>query len=89
MGTKTKSPNTGLDAEVHQPKYYMQWDGMEPFTFFMLNDVPFAEATVCKYILRWRKKNGVQDLEKAKRVIDMMIDLHRNRNKYQPERTAL
>lgn len=28
-------------------------------------DIPYLEATASKYVVRWRKKNGVEDLEKA------------------------
>ena len=40
----------------------------------MENNIPFAEANVVKYVMRWRDKNGIQDLEKAKRYIDMIIE---------------
>ena len=33
----------------------------------------FAQANVVKYVLRWQKKNGVQDLEKARYYIDRLI----------------
>jgi hypothetical protein len=74
---------------VFRPDHYTQYRGMEPFTFLFLNDVPFAEASVVKYVLRWRTKNGVEDLQKARRIIDMMIELEQNREKYLPERRCL
>jgi len=30
---------------------------------------------VIKYISRWRKKNGIADLEKAKHYIELLIEL--------------
>ena len=33
----------------------------------------FAQANVIKYVLRWQKKNGVQDLEKARYYLDRLI----------------
>ena len=75
---------------VYRPPHYAQYaDGMEPMTFFLLNNLPFAEASVCKYVLRWRKKNGIEDLRKAMRVIEMMIELEENRDKYKPQRSML
>jgi len=74
---------------VFRPAHYTQWKGMEPFTFFMLNNVPFAEANVCKYVLRWRAKNGIEDLNKAKRIIDMMIELETHSADYTPKKTCL
>lgn len=32
-----------------------------------------AQANVVKYVLRWQKKNGVQDLEKARFYLDRLI----------------
>lgn len=73
---------------VFRPKHYTQWK-IEPFTFLMLNRVPFAEASVCKYVLRWRKKNGLEDLKKAKRIIDMMIEMTINKEDYIAKKTCL
>ena len=33
----------------------------------------FAQANVIKYVLRWQKKNGVQDLEKVRYYLDRLI----------------
>ena len=62
---------------------------MEPWTFIMLNNIPFAEGSIIKYVMRWCKKDGIQDLQKAKRIIDMLIELEENREKYIPEKTCL
>ena len=32
-----------------------------------------CQANVIKYVLRWQKKNGVQDLEKARYYLDRLI----------------
>lgn len=74
---------------VYHPPHYTQYKGMEPFTFLMLNEIPFAEGSVIKYVLRWKQKNGIEDLQKARRVIDMMIELETNKEKYLPEVRAL
>lgn len=34
----------------------------------------FCEASAIKYLVRWRKKGGVQDLEKAIHYINMLIE---------------
>jgi hypothetical protein len=36
------------------------------------------EGNVIKYVSRWRKKNGIADLEKAKHYIDLLIELETN-----------
>ena len=49
---------------------------IQPIEFIYFNNIPFLEANVIKYIVRWKEKNGVQDLEKAKHYIDLLIDLN-------------
>ncbi len=73
---------------VFRPKHYTQY-AIEPFTFLMLNKVPFAEGNVIKYVMRWRQKNGIEDLQKAKRVLDMMIEMETNTHLYQPKKSCL
>lgn len=35
--------------------------------------VPFAEGNIMKYIFRWREKDGLRDLQKAKIYLDALI----------------
>ena len=35
--------------------------------------VPFAEGNIMKYVFRWREKNGLRDLHKAKIYLDALI----------------
>ena len=42
---------------------YQLWD------FIHDNNIPFLVGSAMKYIHRWRSKNGVQDLEKAKHYL--------------------
>lgn len=35
--------------------------------------VPFAEGNIMKYIFRWREKDGLRDLQKAKVYLDALI----------------
>jgi|TARA_R100000030_G_scaffold14368_1_gene9484 hypothetical protein len=46
---------------------------IEPFDYIHDNDMGFAEGNVVKYITRWKYKDGLQDLYKAKRYIEMLI----------------
>lgn len=58
---------------VENPEHYDQYR-IEPYFFLVANNVPFAEGNVIKYVLRWRKKNGIEDLKKARRCIDLLIE---------------
>lgn len=48
---------------------------IQPIEYIVKNDIPFLEGNVIKYVSRWRKKNGVADLEKAKHYIELLIEL--------------
>jgi hypothetical protein len=54
----------------HYKKYKIQ-----PVEYVHANSIPFIEGSIIKYVTRWRDKNGVKDLEKAKHFIDLLIDL--------------
>lgn len=47
--------------------------------FCHVNNIPFAEGSAIKYLCRWRKKNGVEDLKKARHLIDMLIELEESK----------
>jgi len=76
------------DNRVFRPSHYSKWT-MEPMTFLALNNVSFLEGCVIKYVMRWRDKNGIEDLQKARRVIDMMIEMEENRQDYIAKKTCL
>lgn len=48
---------------------------IEPIEYIEANNLGFSEANVVKYVTRWRKKNGVEDLRKARFYIDRLIEL--------------
>ena len=52
---------------------------IQPVDFILENNIPFCEGNVIKYISRWKQKNGIEDLLKARHYIDMLI-AHTERN---------
>lgn len=54
--------------------HYVEFD-IQPVEFIHKNNVPFIEGCVIKYILRHRRKNGREDLLKAKHFIDILLEL--------------
>lgn len=50
---------------------------IQPFEYIHKNGIGFAEGSVIKYVSRWRKKGGIQDLEKARHVIDLLMEMER------------
>jgi len=53
----------------HYKKYKIQ-----PVEFIVKNNIGFVEGNVIKYVLRFKEKGGVLDLEKAKHYIELLID---------------
>jgi hypothetical protein len=47
---------------------------IQPAEFIIKNDMGFAEGNVIKYVSRWRKKGGVDDLRKARHYLDLLIE---------------
>lgn len=61
------------DPSIHRPVHYTKY-AIEPIEFIMKNGLDFETGNVVKYVLRWKDKDGVRDLKKAKRYIEMMIE---------------
>lgn len=47
---------------------------IQPFDYITANGIGWAEGCAIKYLTRWRDKDGVQDLRKARHFIDMLIE---------------
>jgi len=48
---------------------------IQPAEYIYANNMGFFEGNVLKYISRWKQKNGIADLQKAKHYIDLLIEL--------------
>ena len=53
------------------PDYYARYD-IEPISFIMRNNIPYAEGNVIKYVLRHDMKGGKEDIDKAIRYLEMI-----------------
>lgn len=62
-----------LDTQVGG-NHYKQFE-IQPVEFCQRNKLGFCESSVIKYITRWKFKDGMKDLEKAKHFIDMLIEI--------------
>jgi hypothetical protein len=52
--------------------------GIQPLDYIRANGLGFEEGNILKYITRWRSKGGVQDLEKARHYLDLLIEYEEN-----------
>lgn len=51
---------------------------IQPIEYIQANDLSYCEANVVKYVSRWKSKNGVEDLLKAKHYIELLIESHQD-----------
>jgi len=49
---------------------------IQPIEFIEKNGLGFSEGNVIKYVCRHKRKNGKEDLLKARHYIDLLIELH-------------
>lgn len=48
---------------------------IQPVEYIFKNNLGYFEGCVIKYVTRWKDKGGVQDLEKAKHFLELLIEL--------------
>jgi len=53
--------------------YFQHWDMVALF------DLDYFQGQITKYIMRWRAKNGIEDLEKAQHYLEKYIEIERAR----------
>jgi hypothetical protein len=69
----TEKSTSALDVQISGNHY--RGFAIQPVTFIHANNLPFIEGNCIKYLMRWRDKGGVKDLEKVKHYIDLLIEL--------------
>ena len=47
---------------------------IQPIEYILANDLSFIEGNIIKYVTRYKRKNGMQDLLKAKHYLDILIN---------------
>jgi hypothetical protein len=60
--------------QVEHPTHYNV--GIEVWDYTTSHNLDFLEGNVVKYVTRWRHKNGMQDLYKAKQYLDKLIEVN-------------
>ena len=53
--------------------------GIQPIEYILANNLDFCEGNVIKYVSRWRHKNHLEDLLKAKHYLEFLIERERER----------
>ena len=47
---------------------------IQPWEVIQRGDLDFWEGNVIKYVMRYRAKNGLEDLKKARHYLDYLIE---------------
>lgn len=58
-------------------KHYTDYK-IQPVEFITSNNIGFIEGNVIKYLLRFKEKNGLQDLDKAIHYVELLKELYQN-----------
>jgi len=60
-----------------KPPYYKRGK-TEVWDFIMEQNLGFLEGNIIKYVCRYKGKNGLEDLIKAKTYLEKLIDTYNN-----------
>ena len=48
---------------------------IQPVEYINANKLSYLQGNVIKYVTRYKDKNGIEDLKKAKHYVEMLIEL--------------
>ena len=63
------------DRQVSGSHYQTE---IQPWDFIIANGLNFLEGNIVKYVIRHKKKGGLNDLYKAQHYIDKLIEVNKN-----------
>lgn len=52
---------------------------IQHWDYVVANELGYFEGQITKYVTRWRSKNGLEDLEKARHFLDKLIEVETDR----------
>jgi hypothetical protein len=80
-------------ADGRTPGYYQGQGKLQPFDIIDAYRLGFYDGNFCKYLIRWKLKNGLEDLAKATHYLDELIKRagseHRPEGWERPDRLPL
>ncbi len=70
-----------LDEGVSHPSHYREGmpSGVEVIDIIRAQKAGYLHGNLIKYVLRWKYKNGVEDLRKARVYLDWLIEEESNK----------
>lgn len=61
-----------VDNNKIKPSYY--GNEIDVIDFVMANNLDFIQGNIIKYVVRYRNKNGLEDLLKAREYLNRLIE---------------
>ena len=71
-------PKSALDTQIGGDHYKTM--KIQPITFIMENNLSFAVGNIIKYVCRYDKKNGLEDIQKARQYLDFLEEKYNKDN---------
>lgn len=65
------------DSQVGGSHYSNQ--KIQHWDYVVANNIPYLEAQVIKYVSRHKAKNGMEDLKKAKHMLEKLIEVEQEK----------
>lgn len=78
-GVVVAEPVATADTKQVGGNHYTSLD-IQPWMVIENNNMGFFDGNALKYIMRYRAKGGVKDLEKARHYIEKLIEMESGRN---------
>jgi len=71
-----------LDSDIiNKPKHYTQ-GSIQPIDFILQNNCDYCVGNIIKYVIRYKYKDGIQDLKKAEYYIKALIQHEQNKQTF-------
>ena len=69
-----RATESALDRQVGSTQHYKNFK-IQPIEFITANKLSFIQASIIKYICRYDKKNGKEDIDKAIHYCELLKEL--------------
>ena len=61
-----------MNKDNTNPQHYQL--PIQPIDYIVKNNLDFLEGNIIKYVSRYKQKNGLEDLLKAKKYLELLIE---------------
>lgn len=75
----------GANSRQVGGSHYKAPGKVEHWDFVHQHNLDYFQGQITKYVMRWKEKNGVQDLEKAQHFLEKYIELARASEGSEPD----